>query len=125
MCFIRGGSLRLFGGGVVFEGLSLLFWIVFVCSMSGSEALMCCLMCNARAVSRVTRHTSHVTHHTSHVTRHTSPRYYVLHLQRGAEGLRVRRRQEEELEQRLRRGEVRGGTSASQRVWGSVLGFDL
>ena len=71
MCFIRGGSLRLFGGGVVFEGLSLLFWIVFVCSMSGSEALLCCLMCNARAISRITRHTSHVTHHTSHVTRHS------------------------------------------------------
>ena len=64
--------MRLFGGGVVFEGLSLLFWIVFVCSMSGSEALMCCLMCNARAVSRVTRHTSHVTRHASRITRHTS-----------------------------------------------------
>ena len=72
MCFIRGGSLRLFGGEVVFEGLSLLFWIFFVCSMSGSEAFLCCLMCNARAISRVTHHTSHVPRHTSHLARHTS-----------------------------------------------------
>ena len=72
LCVLLGVEVCGCLGGVVFEGLSLLFWIVFVCSMSGSEALMCCLMCNARAVSRVTRHTSRITRHRSHVTRHTS-----------------------------------------------------